>query len=247
MINPDTIHLGDCLELLPEIEDKSIDMILCDLPYGVTACDWDSIIPLEPLWEQYKRIIKDNGAIVLTATQPFTTDLINSNRKMFKYEMIWEKTRKTGFQMATKRPMREHENVLIFYKSQSLLNQDLIKLDKPKRSGIKSKSGSLLNEMKMDKDRMQLYTNYKTSIIKINNEDNSFHPTQKPVKLFEYLILTYTNEGDTVLDNCMGSGTTAIACIRTQRHYIGMEKEKKYYDITNQRIEKEKEQLTLFD
>jgi site-specific DNA-methyltransferase (adenine-specific) len=235
-------------------------MILCDLPYGVTACEWDSIIPLEPLWEQYKRIIKDNGAIVLTATQPFTSKLVVSNIKMFKYEWIWNKIQLTGSLNAKKQPMRQHETILVFYKNQCIYNR--IFSNRPE----KDQRPNWINHKKKEYEKniygkftrgasSKDYDNTKInpkSIIVFNSGNgwqraNNLHPTQKPVKLFEYLILTYTNEGDTVLDNCMGSGTTAIACIRTQRHYIGMEKEKKYYDITNQRIEKEKEQLTLFD
>jgi len=234
------------------IEDKSIDMILCDLPYGNTACSWDSIIPFEPLWEQYERIIKDNGAIVLTASQPFTSALVMSNIKLFKYVWIWKKSRKTGFQMARKRPMKEHEDICIFYKKQPTYTQKLVKLEKPINSWRKNgKGGNLLNEVKTNKDRVQEYTGFNTDIIEIKSEHNvGTHPTQKPVALFEYLIKTYTNEGETVLDNCVGSGTTAIACINTNRNYIGFEwcpnePHDKYYNIALERIEEHIKNLNI--
>ena len=233
-----TVQQGDCLELMKAIPDGSVDMVLCDLPYGTTACKWDTIIPFEPLWEQYKRIIKPNGAIVLTASQPFTSALVMSNVEMFKYCWIWHKSRKTGFQMARKRPMKEHEDILVFYKKQPTYNQELIKLDVPIKSWRKNgKGGNLLNEVKTEKNRVQEFTGFNTDILKINNEHNvGSHPTQKPVALFEYLIRTYTNEGDLVLDNCAGSGTTAIACLNTGRDYILMEQEEKYIEVINKRI-----------
>jgi len=231
------IH-GDCLEVMPQIPSGSIDMILCDLPYGTTACKWDTVIPLEPLWEQYNRVIKDNGAIVLTATNPFSSVLVSSNLKGFKHEWIWQKEKGVGFQVAKYRPMQEHEHVLVFTKKGERVNYYPIKekRDKPiKSKGASTKSGSspiayLNNINKTYVDR------YPTSIKKFPRDNNKIHPTQKPVALFEYLIKTYTNEGEVVLDNCIGSGTTAIAALNTGRYFIGIEKEKKYFDIAKERI-----------
>jgi site-specific DNA-methyltransferase (adenine-specific) len=230
--------LGDCLEIMPTLKDKSIDLILCDLPYGSTACHWDSIIPFEPLWAQYKRLIKDNGAIVLTASQPFTSALVMSNPKMFKYCWVWQKSRKTGFQMARIRPMKEHEDIAVFYNAQPTYNQTLTRLEKPVSSWRKNgKGGNLLNVVKTAKGRMQEWTGFNSTIIPFSNEHNvGAHPTQKPVALFEYLIRTYTNESDTVLDNCAGSFTTAIAALNTNRNYICIEKDEKYYEIGTKRI-----------
>ena len=244
---------GDCLEVMKGIPDKSIDMILADLPYGTTACKWDTIIPFEPLWEQYKRIIKDNGAIVLTASQPFTSALVMSNPKMFKYEWVWEKDYPTGFPHANYRPMKRHENILVFSKSVASAGNDnvkmryipvgLIEINKPKING--SNRGKFIHEGKIGKDGAfnsnkeytQKYTNYPQSIIKFPREkENIHHPTQKPVALFEYLIKTYTNEGDLVLDNCAGSGTTGVACKNLNRNYILIEKEPEYIDIINKRL-----------
>ena len=236
MIN--TVIQGDCLEVMKDIPDKSIDMILCDLPYGTTACKWDTVIPFEPLWEQYKRIIKNNGAIVLTASQPFTSALVMSNTKMFKYEWIWEKERASNFFTANKTPMKYHENICVFYKSQPTYNPQFI-LGRPNHSAGKDGIGKSKSEhygFNMFKDRENSQMKYPSSIIKVNKDKPGFHPTQKPVALFEYLIKTYTNEGDLVLDNCAGSGTTGIACINTNRNYILIEKEQEYIDIINKRI-----------
>lgn len=242
------IYQGDCLELMNGIPDKSIDMILCDLPYGTTACKWDSIIPFEPLWKQYERIIKDNGAIVLTGSQPFTTDLINSNRKIFKYEWIWEKTKGGAFANANRMPMKRHENVLVFYKKQPTYNPQKTKapehlIDKRKTinnsRSVKNYTYTGLRPIRKKDDG----TRFPTSVIHVNSE-TGLHPTQKPVALFEYLIKTYTNEGETVLDNCIGSGTTAIACINTNRNYIGIELDEEYYNIAKNRINEHKSQIT---
>jgi len=229
---------GDCLEKMKDIPDKSVDMVLCDLPYGTTACKWDTIIPFEPLWEQYKRIIKDNGAIVLTASQPFTSALVMSNIKMFKYEWIWEKSRKTNHMMAKKQPLKKHENILVFYNNQPKYNpQGTIDCEITKkntegrlRSNVYGKTGNNL-------EHLQKKTGYPDSVLKVNNEHNvGFHPTQKPVTLFEYLIKTYTNEGDTVLDNCMGSGTAGVACKNLNRNFIGIELDSEYFKIAEKRI-----------
>ena len=236
------IHLGDCLELMNGIPDKSVDMILCDLPYGTTACKWDIIIPFEPLWEQYERIIKDNGVIALTSTQPFTSNLIVSNLKLFKYQWYWIKS-PTGFLNAKKMPMKSVEDICIFYKKLPTYNpQGLVLLNKEK-SNHKSKMQktevgiSTHNGGRLPEKYMQKYTNYPKQELHFPNE-KGLHPTQKPVALFEYLIKTYTNEGETVLDNCIGSGTTAIAAINTNRNYIGIEMDEGYYKIADDRINK---------
>ena len=237
--------LGDCLVKMKDIPDKSIDMILCDLPYGTTACKWDTIIPFEPLWEQYKRIIKDNGAIVLTASQPFTTKLINSNIELFKYEWIWEKSRTVGFLNAKNAPLKKHENVLVFSKGKTancnknnmIYNpQGLIEINKVNISVKQSDDTVVGNRPSRNKDYIAKYTGYPTSIIKFNNENKQIHPTQKPVKLLEYLIKTYTNEDEIVLDNCMGSGSTGVACVNTNRKFIGIELDKNYFQIAIKRI-----------
>ncbi|HDR7449709.1 TPA: site-specific DNA-methyltransferase [Bacillus toyonensis] len=237
----------DCLEGMKLIPDKSVDMILCDLPYGTTACKWDSIIPFDLLWQQYERIIKDNGAILLTASQPFTTKLIASNMKLFRYEWIWKKgNHVTGFPNANRMPLKNHENVLVFYKKlPKYYPQDLILLDKPiqKKQIRKMKVFGKRNNESLNNVYVKKYTNYPKSIIDFPRESKTFHPTQKPVALFEYLIKTYTKEGDTVLDNCMGSFTTAIACIKTKRNYIGFEMEEEYWKLGNERVNKHIESL----
>ena len=227
---------GDCLELMKNIPDKSIDMILCDLPYGITHNKWDTIIPFDKLWAQYKRIIKDNGAILLFSQMPFGASLIMSNPKMFRYEWIWEKNCPGGFLNAKKMPLRKHENILVFYKHLPTYNpQGLIKLDEPiQEKGSANRKGK--NYGVADKSFIRTHTNYPTDIITFS-KDSGYHPTQKPVDLLEYLIKTYTNEGDTVLDNCMGSGSTGVACVNTNREFIGMELDEEYFKIACERIE----------
>ena len=237
---------GDCLEVMKDIPDKSIDMILCDLPYGTTACKWDTIIPFEPLWEQYKRIIKDNGAIVLTASQPFTSALVMSNPDMFKYEIIWEKNKPSGIATANKMPMKNHENICVFYKSQPIFNA--IKSETKSISSLnnalkgytnQNKSLSNITGLKGVPVKWSKMINPRTVLrfnVVGNRDKNRVHPTQKPVALFEYLIKTYTNEGDIVLDNCAGSGTTGVACKNLNRNYILIEKEPEYIDIINKRL-----------
>jgi len=249
------IYQGDCLEIMPTLPDKSIDMILCDLPYGTTACKWDTIIPFKPLWAQYKRLIKDNGAIVLTASQPFTSALVMSNVKMFKYCWVWEKLACSGGIHAKNKPLKKHEDICIFspgvtvHKSQSVRRmtynpQGLKPLKKPiLRKSIGSDVCS--QKRKSHKPTIQTIGNYPGSILKINSVRGK-HPTQKPVALFEYLVKTYTNEGDTVLDNCAGSGTTAIAAIKTNRKYILIEKDPDYFKIIENRIYDETRQGRLF-
>lgn len=220
---------------MKDIPDSSIDMILCDLPYGTTACKWDTVIPFEPLWAQYKRIVKPNAAIVLTASQPFTSQLVMSNPQWFRYEWIWDKRLPSGMQIAKFRPMQRHENILIF--SANTAKYIPQKTPQKQRTG-KVYSISESSPLARDNGILKEYRDkYPQSIIEFYKRENiSSHPTQKPVALFEYLIKTYTNEGDVVLDNCAGSGTTAVAAINTNRNYILMEKEPKYIDIINQRL-----------
>jgi len=225
---------GDCLERMKEIPDKSIDMVLCDLPYGTTQCKWDTIIPFEPLWQQYNRIIKDNGAIVLTASQPFTTTLINSNIKHFRYSWTWEKEQGVNFLMAKKQPLKVHEDVCVFSKRQTVYNPQMSE-GKPYISS-KGDSGEVTGRVKKIQTKNK-GTRYPRSIIQFKRE-TGLHPTQKPVALLEYLIKTYTLEGETVLDNCMGSGSTGVACVNTNRNFIGIEKDTKYFEIAKSRIEK---------
>ena len=227
---------------MQDIPDKKIDMILCDLPYGMTDCKWDSMIPLDALWEQYKRIIKDNGAIVLFSAQPFTTKLIHSNLKNYKYNWYWLKNYATGFCFAKYQPMRRVEDICVFYKKQPTYNpQGLVKLDKPRIKKGKLKEDSVYGKSSLNKTHKSEYTNYPKDVLEYINEAksnrNRLHPTQKPVALLEYLVKTYTNEGDIVLDNCMGSGSTGIACINTGRKFFGIELNDKYYEIAKQRID----------
>lgn len=231
----------DCIAGMSMYPDKSIDMILCDLPYGMTGCRWDSIIPFELLWQQYYRIIKDNGAIVLTSCQPFTTKLISSNPKMFKYCWYWYKNQPTGFANSKKQPLRCIEEVCVFYKHQPTYNpQGIIVLDKPiKRKGkMLPDHGDSVYRMdgSLSHDTETCIVHYPRQVLEVKCE-RGLHPTQKPVALFEYLIRTYSNPGELVLDNCMGSGTTAVACIKTGRSFTGFELDEKYYKMTFQRIE----------
>ena len=227
---------GDCLEVMPNIPDKSIDMILCDLPYGTTACKWDTIIPFEPLWKEYKRIIKDNGAIVLTASQPFTSIAIISNLKMFKYCWVWNKVRPSGFQIAKYRPMMQHEDIMVFGKGKLKYIPQMTKSKKRINWCVKqSKSSPLKYNDGVKRQYDKYYPKSILEFVKPNPKDY-VHPTQKPVALFEYLILTYTNKGDLVLDNCAGAGTTGVACKNLGRKYILIEKEEKYIEIARQRI-----------
>ena len=245
------LRKGDCLELMKDIPNGSIDMILADLPYGTTACKWDTIIPFEPLWEQYKRIIKNNGAIVLFGSQPFTSALIMSNPKDFKYEWIWQKTKGSNFQTLKHQLWKMHENILVFnakgvYNPQKYTVSD-DKIDKRKNINdpLTNKDG-VYGKLKRTRKKDD-GTRYPGSVQKFKNpNNNSLHPTQKPVALLEYLIKTYTNEGDLVLDNTMGSGTTGVACVKEKRNFIGIELNEEYFKIAKQRIENEESQPTLF-
>ncbi|WP_338134067.1 site-specific DNA-methyltransferase [Vagococcus fluvialis] len=228
----------DCLVGMNKISDKSIDMILCDLPYGTTRNKWDSIIPLDDLWKQYERIIKDDGAIVLTAQTPFDKVLGASNLKLLKYEWIWQKEAGTGFLNAKKMPLKDHENVLVFYKKLPVYHPQMRKGFKP----YTAKKGNHGSNYGSDKGAVTVSNGdrYPLTTIQFPRDKEKLHPTQKPVELFEYLIKTYSNEDDVVLDNCIGSGTTAIACINANRNFIGFENNEEYFNIALERIEKQK-------
>ena len=221
---------------MKSIPDKSIDAIICDLPYGTTACKWDSVIPFEPLWAQYKRIIKDNGAIVLTASQPFTSALVMSNPKWFKYQWIWDKKIPSGMSYARFQPMRQHEDVLVFCGGKTPYNAQMIKRDKPIKGGGMSKGETTNNDKLVALHKTYEYKNPTTIIAFDKVRKGSIHPTQKPVELMEYIVKTYTNQSDTVLDNCMGSGTTGVACKNLGRKFIGIEQDANYFEIAKNRI-----------
>ncbi len=261
------LYCGDCLLEMNKIEDHSVDLILCDLPYGTTdrkgiedkgdnrLLAWDTVIPLDKLWEQYRRVLKSNGAVVLTADQPFTSQLIVSNINWFKYEWIWKKRKTTGFLHANYRPMKQTEDIVVFspagaaaasrnggnmtYNPQGLIEKRVKKKNSAKRLGKflhnpehMGEGNKLLHETEYE----QKYTNYPSEIIEFTLDKNVVHPTQKPVALMEYLIRTYTNEGEVVLDNCMGSGTTGVACVNTNREFIGIERDQGYFKAALNRI-----------
>lgn len=250
-MNTYKIGCGDCLQLMQDIPDGSVDMVLCDLPYGTTACKWDTVIPFEPLWAEYKRIIKKNGAIVLFGSQPFTSALVMSNPKWFKYQWVWEKSKASNFVHANYQPLKAHEDVVVFSGAGSAQGSNPAmqyypqkSVGKPYNKGIghadnlhlsgglsKKTSQELKNESGLRHPRSVIYFHTSESEGKAG-----LHPTQKPVALCEYLIKTYTNEGEWVLDNCMGSGTTGVACINTGRSFIGFEKDTDYFNIAHGRI-----------
>lgn len=249
----DKIYNEDCLVGMKSIPDKSIDAIICDLPYGVLnrqnkSAQWDNIIPIEPLWEQYERVIKDNGAIVLFAQGMFTAQLMMSNSKMWRYNLIWDKiNRSTGFLNANRCPLRIHEDIVVFYKSQPTYNPQFTYGPVNHKRGVESGARNrcygnfAVTEARITNEK------YPTSIIRVDKEHdgNYHHPTQKPVNLIRWLVRTYTNEGDTILDNCGGSGTTAIAAIREKRHFILFEKDPIYFEKSVKRVEQELIQLTF--
>lgn len=242
------IYNEDCLEGMKRIPDGSVDMILCDLPYGTTACSWDTIIPFEPLWEQYERVIKDNGAIVLTASQPFTSALVMSNPKLFKYDWVWKKNVNSNFMLVNKQPLRHHETVLVFYKKQPIYNPQMTKGEfYTRKRGDEEKLNSDLFLSNFKRKNSSSDLRHPITVLEMPREERQIHPTQKPVVLFEYLIKTYTNKNETVLDNCMGSGTTAIACMNTERNYIGFELDKTYYEKSLERIKNHTTQTDIFD
>ena len=229
---------------MQEIPTESVDCILCDLPYGVTDCEWDNIIPFPSLWDNYKRIVKPNGAIVLFSIQPFTTKLIQSNPKQFRYCWYWKKNNKTGAPFAKVQPLRCIEDICVFYKHKPTYNpQGIKKLDKPIIKQKRTTGG--VYETFRGEVKPQQFTNYPVNLIEFDgvNSKERKHPTEKPVPLLEYLVKTYTNEGETVLDNCMGSGSTGVACMNTGRKFIGIEQDPFYYEIAKNRIKKIKEWL----
>lgn len=262
------LYLGDCLVEMNKIKEHSVDLILCDLPYGTTdrsgidkkgnnrVLNWDTVIPLDLLWEHYTRILKPSGCVVLTADQPFTSQLVISNLDWFKYEWIWKKKKTTGFLHANARPMKETEDILVFsplgasgcskkanknmtYNPQGLIEKNVKKKNNAKRLGKflhQPEHMGAGNKLLHETEYEQKYTNYPSEILEFGLDKNSQHPTQKPVALMEYLIKTYTNSGETVMDNCMGSGSTGVAAINCDRHFIGIEKEEKYFKIAQDRI-----------
>ena len=253
-LESDKIYNMDCLEGMRRIPTASIDAIICDLPYGTTRNQWDSVIPLDKLWAEYRRIIKERGAIVLFAQQPFTSALVMSNPQMFKYEWIWEKESGTGHLNANYCPMKIHENVLVFSKSAACFVKnptDAMIYNPQMRQGFepyrcKSGEGSSNYDGQVQVLTENNGERYPLNLLKFDRDKDAWHPTQKPVDLLRYLIRTYSNEGDTILDNCMGSGTTAVACIKEKRHFIGFELNKEYFDKACKRIDAERRQLSLF-
>lgn len=236
------LYNGDCLEVMKDIPDGSVDAVICDPPYGTTACKWDSVIPLDKMWEQLKRIIKPNGVIILTASQPFTTNLIMSNFDMFKYNLIWKKNTCTGFMQAKTKPLKSYEDIVVFGEFK-LAAQYFKGTYNPQ--GIES-NGTVTYSNKRKEDHItgkrkentaESNKGYPKDVLEFNSESKTEHPTQKPVALMEYLIKTYTNEGETVLDFTMGSGTTGVACANTNRNFIGIELDENYFNIAKERIE----------
>ena len=251
----DRIYNEDCLVGMKAIPDKSIDLIIADLPYQTTASSWDTIIDFKELWAQYERIIKDDRAIVLFGSGSFTYKLISSNEDLYRYKWIWYKTKRCNFVNAKNRPMTAYEEILVFSKATTangsknkmLYNPQGLIPKKTVRHDNGTKFGTIAGKRPSHQETyISEYTNYPCDVLEFASETSPVHPTQKPIPLIEYLIRTYSNEGDLVLDNCMGSGTTAVACMRTNRHYLGFELDKKYFDLTNERIRMEKQKLRLF-
>lgn len=253
------LYHGDCLKLMKNIPNCGVDMILCDLPYGETRSGWDKVIDFDELWLQYLRIIKPNGAIVLFGNEPFSSHLRMSNEQLYRYDWKWVKNRATGFANCNYRPMRAYEDILVFskanasaggknrsmvYNPQGLVPVNLTKRNTDKRKGLVSQNNNNVgekNQLNSATEYTQKFTNYPSNLLFFDCEKKYVHPTQKPVALLEYLIKTYTNEGETVLDNCMGSGSTGVACVNTGRNFIGMEIEKEYFDIASKRIGEKEE------
>ncbi len=236
------LRRGDCLKVMPTLEAGSIDLILADLPYGTTACKWDSVIPFAPLWENYKRLLKPRGAVVLTASQPFTSALVMSNPKWFRYEWVWEKNNATGHLDARRKPLRAHEDICVFGDSRPTYNPTMgegkpfISRHRPGDTG--DCYGDVRNYIWKNTG-----TRFPRSVLRFPNVSRTIHPTQKPVALIEYLIRTYSSEGETVLDNTMGSGTTGVACVNTGRNFIGIEMDAAYFKIAKKRIHATEPQL----
>lgn len=245
------LYTGDCLEVMKDIPEHSIDMILCDLPYGTTACKWDVLIPFDRLWEQYKRVIKDNGAILLFGTEPFSSAARLSNLDWYKYDLVWQKEKPVNFFQLKRRFGKTTENIMVFYKKQPTYNPQMEMSNKPRViNKPKGKHKSIITGVNKE---VLPYNDtgyrYPCDVLNFNREKlgSAIHDTQKPVKLLEYLIKTFSDEGDVVLDNCMGSGSTGVACIRTGRNFIGIEKDEKYFEITKKRIEDERKSFALWE
>lgn len=238
------LMLGDCLELMDSISDSSIDMVCCDLPYGNTQNKWDQKIDLNKLWCQYRRVVKTGGVIIQFSQQPFTSELVQSNPKMFRYEIIWEKTRAGGFLNANRMPLRAHENILVFYNRLPTYNPQMQDGEPYMKRAVSNGDGNCYGAFERKGTTLvNSGTRYPRDVIKFSNSNSgSQHHTQKPIELLEYLIKTYTNKGDTVLDNTMGSGSTGVACVNTGRNFVGIELDKDIYDIAVRRI-KESEEL----
>jgi len=254
----DNIYNMDCLEGMKAIPSGSIDAVICDPPYGTTDCKWDSVVPFEPMWEQFNRILKANGTVVMFGSEPFSSQLRMSNIEQYKYDWLWVKPTSTGFQHAKNMPLKDYETISVFSKGSmghaNLLGdrrmtynpQGIVKVNRISKNTA-NKWGNIAGNRPSHKERfLTEYENYPTMVLNFNSESNGFHPTQKPVNLLEYLVLTYTNEGETVCDPFMGSATTAIACIKEKRHFVGFELNKEYYDKAVKRIEAEQSQLKLF-
>ena len=242
------LYHGDCLEVMPTLESESVDMILCDLPYGTTACHWDSVIPFEPLWAQYKRLIKPKGAIVLFGSQPFTSALVMSNIEWFKYCWVWEKRAAVGFLDANRKPMKDHEDIAVFANGQTIYNPQGLSncMVKSSRKNGKTKKGGTYGSV-ADVTYWATVGNYPKSILSFQRlTSNQLHPTQKPADLLAYLVRTYTNEGETVLDNTMGSGSTIVAATQEGRRAIGIEQDAGYFQIAQKRCEEASYQPSLF-
>lgn len=242
------LYNGDCLEVMKQIPDNSVDMVLCDLPYGTTDCKWDVRIPFDKMWEQYGRVCKENAVIALFGSEPFTSLLICSNLKWFKYRIDWDKVIPSGFTYAKHRPMQQTEDISIFSNGggKTLYNPQMIKRDTPIKAGGNNVSSAIYGvKLRDDVNHDKTYEyKFPTTHIKFTKiRQGSLHPTQKPVALLEYLIKTYTNKGDTVLDNTMGSGSTGVACTRTDRNFIGIELDEKYFRIAEQRIKEANKRL----
>jgi DNA modification methylase len=238
MVNDPLLLPGDCLKLLPTLLDNSIDMLLVDLPYGTTACKWDSVIPLEPLWAQFNRVCKENAAMVFTAAQPFTTMLAASNLRHFRYEWIWEKPQGTNPMNAKVMPLKSHENVLVFYRKKPTYNPQMwYSTPYGGFSSETSKIGEVYGSAKSKHRDNPEGSRYPKTVLRFKQE-KGLHPTQKPVEMMEYFIRTYSNEGDTILDCTMGSGTTGVACVNTGRNFAGMESDERFFALAEERIEK---------
>lgn len=229
----------DCLNRMHDIEDNSVDLILCDLPYGVVDCKWDNIIPFDELWKHYNRVIKDDGTVCLFSIQPFTTKVISSNLKMFKYCWYWKKNNATGFAFCKYQPMRQVEDICVFYKKNRYYPQGLKPIENKKKRQSDRKPEGIFRTT-LNKEYITEYTNWPKNVLRFDTEPSNqrYHPTQKPVKLLEYLINTYTKEDDLVLDNCMGSGSTGVAAVNLNRRFIGIEKDERYFNIAKGRINK---------